>query len=168
MKYLSALSVFALIAYFSFSGKAKSTDDENLYMLMEGPGPAECGSYNYNGLPVKAKSFIGRFFKNLKIMNIEKDFDSDKYDVTFGNGLEIEFNENGDVNEIESVGESLPEAVVKELLPKQAVKTLSTESLHRNVEKIEIRRGTYSVEFFRNEGLDKKQMKFNIEGEEVW
>ena len=72
------------------------------------------GSQNYSQLPEKARAFIAKHFKDIGIRKCEKYFAKGKYEVELSNGVDLEFNTDGNLIEIDAPGDMmLPVAVVK-------------------------------------------------------
>src|SRR5690606_38760091 len=79
-------------------------------------------------LPKTAQDFISKHFSSLTVEKVEENsnwqiWEDEKYEVKFSNGLEVDFDENGEVLEIDSKNnESIPEAA----LPKNIVSYLQS------------------------------------------
>lgn len=112
------------------------------------PGIVMSGSANYSQLPEKAQAFIEKHFKNIGVQTCEKFFAKGKYEVELRNGVDLEFNTKGDLIEIDAPGNTvLPEAVVKDVMPRKAYERLAKDGLTGMVESIELNRGrVYEVE----------------------
>ena len=65
---------------------------------------------SFEELPKKAQTFVGSYFNGLEItfVRMEVELTKTEYTVRFGNGMEVEFNSNGDWVEVESHLECLP------------------------------------------------------------
>ena len=70
----------------------------------------------FEGLPVKAQEFVTSYFseQNLLFVRMEIELTKTEYTVRFENGMEIEFNSNGDWDEVESHAECLPTGFLNE------------------------------------------------------
>ena len=128
------------------------------------PGIAISGSQNYNKLPNKAKHFITKHFKNFGVQKCEKYFAKEEYEVELTNGIDIEFNLNGDVTEIDAPNDSfLSVDVVKDILPHKSYTRLEKDGLNSKVEPIEFKKGkVYEVEI---DIQDPDTFIFDINGE---
>jgi len=64
----------------------------------------------FEELPVKAQEFVNSYFSddNIRFIRMEIEIEKTEYTVRFENGIEIEFNSNGDWDEVESHVECLP------------------------------------------------------------
>lgn len=106
------------------------------------PGIVIAGSQNYSKLPQKARNFIKKHFKSLTVSKCEQYFAKGKYEVELSNGIDIDFNTKGDVNEIDAPDNAyLAPAVVKDLLHRGAYDRLAKDGLQDKVESIEFRKG---------------------------
>lgn len=107
-------------------------------MPVSGPGIVVSGSSNYSQVPAKAKAFVDKHFKKIAIRSCEKNFIKGTYDVDLDNGVEIVFDKNGCVIEIEAAENSvLPVAVVKDVMHSKAFSHLEKAGMAGKVESIE-------------------------------
>ncbi len=105
------------------------------------PGIVMAGSQNYSQLPKKARSFIEKHFKNVGVRACEQYFAKGKYEVELMNGVDIEFNMKGEVIEIDAPdNNTLPSAVVKDVMHAKAYGRLEKDGLSNRVESIEFNR----------------------------
>lgn len=70
-------------------------------------------TYIAEELPKKSKKFLKKHFADQEVVtvDIEKEDDQIKYEVNLANGTSLEFNEKGNVQEIESESK-LPDSVI--------------------------------------------------------
>ena len=135
--------------------------------MMQGPGPAVAGSFDYNKLPDQAKKFVAKHFKGQKVMNVQKEFASGDYEVTMANGVEIEFNSKGEVVEIDGQNSALSATLVKAVVPKGVYSTLSSKAIHNSVKSIDFEKGQYKLEFVKNKNAKVKELKFDMNGAQL-
>lgn len=137
-KILSALALSALLVV-GFNVSAQ---------VPMGVGPVVCGSVQTSNLPDKAMKFIHKHFSNATIASAQKDYAEDEYDVILSNGIKVEFTAKGDFKEIDAPGQSsLPETVVKSVVPDKTYKELTKRGLAQVVESIEYSKKGYEVDF---------------------
>lgn len=112
----------------------------------------------FEELPAKAQEFVTTYFNDLTIrfVRMEVDVTKTEYTVRFENGMEIEFNSNGDWDEVESHSECLPTGFL--LTP--ILDFLSSN--HPNCCIHEIARGKHKIEVELSDGLE---LIFNKSGE---
>lgn len=102
------------------------------------PGLAMSGSANYNNLPIEAQELIQKHFPGTSATNCEKNFYSGITEVDLSNGTDIEFDSKGRAVEIDAgTNQSLPVAVVKDMLPSKAYKELARRNKANMVESID-------------------------------
>lgn len=113
-----------------------------------GPGLVIQGSQTVEKLPSKAKAFINKHFKDVAVTKCQEYFAKGKYEVELRNGVDLEFDRNGKILEIDAPDNTtLAASVVKDILPSNAWKRLEKQGLTTSVESIEFRRGkVYEVE----------------------
>ncbi len=112
----------------------------------------------FEELPAKAQEFITAYFsaQTIRFVRMEIDVTKTEYTVRFENGMEIEFNGNGDWEEVESHAECLPFG----FLPESILNYLSQR--HPNACLHEIARGRHKFEVELADGLE---IIFNKNGE---
>jgi len=112
----------------------------------------------FEELPAKAQEFVKAHFAELSIrfIRIEIEVEKTEYTVRFDNGIEIEFNSNGDWDEIESHKECLP----SDYLQKEIKDYLDQN--HPNCCLHEISRGRHKIEVELANGTE---IIFNKNGE---
>lgn len=112
-----------------------------------GVGPAIAGTVDASTLPAKSRKFIAENFAGNVVVEIEKEFAANSYDVELSNGSDIEFNQNGEWIEIDAgSGTTLPEALVRKLLPRKAFDELKKKKMDGYVESIKRTSKGFDVE----------------------
>lgn len=127
------------LCFFAILGVAKADDDKPITV---------------NELPKKAQEFITKFFpqKEISFAKMEKDLWEKKYDVVFTNGEKIEFDKNGDWEEINCKFTVVPDTII----PKPIKEILTKQYSRAKVLKIEKDKNSYEIQ------LDNKlEIKFN-------
>lgn len=112
----------------------------------------------FEELPVKAKEFITSYFSDYNILFVRMEIEVTKteYTVRFENGMEIEFNSNGDWDEVESHAECLPMGFLQENILNYLNQQHPNCCLH------EVARGRHKFEIELANGLE---IIFNKNGE---
>lgn len=96
---------------------------------------------SYNDLPSAAKKFLSSYFGKVKVDRVEKDRDS--YEVRLSNGVEIEFERNGQWEKVEARrGGFIPTGFI----PRAVLSSIKKEYPRANIVKIEKERGGYDIE----------------------
>lgn len=138
------------------------------FMFMSAPVFAQNGT---DELPQRSSDFIDEHFSNERIEEVDVDdswynlSDSETYEVRFENGIELDFNSEGEITEIESEdGQPIPRSV----LPEKVRDHLDRKAANANVvnwekdddgHEIELENGE-EYEFDRNgQSKDKSEMK---------
>ena len=72
----------------------------------------------FEELPIKAQEFVTTYFSSqtIRFVRMEIEVTKTEYTVRFDNGMEIEFNSNGDWEEVESHSECLPSGFLNEMI----------------------------------------------------
>lgn len=103
------------------------------FMFMSAPVFAQI---DMNELPQESTEFINEHFSNERVEEIDVDdswyniSDSETYEVRFENGVELDFNSNGEITEIESKeGTAIPHSV----FPQKVREHLEREAPNANV-----------------------------------
>lgn len=111
-----------------------------------GVGPAVSGSATVSQLPAAAQKFIADL--DGEVVKIDKDFNPVEYDVVLADGIEIEFDANGAVTEIDAPkGGVLGSSVVKKVVPGKVMKKLKEIGVDNLVEEVKKTKSGYNVEF---------------------
>lgn len=134
---LIAAAAISAVAFTGFSASAQAPQQYDT-----NPGIVMAGSQDYSKIPGKAKKFIDKHFKGVAVRSCEQEFAKGKYDVELANGVEIEFNNNGDILEVDAPDNAyLSPAVAKDLLHDSAFGQLEKKGLLDKVESIEFKKG---------------------------
>ncbi|MCM1076616.1 MAG: PepSY-like domain-containing protein [Bacteroides sp.] len=146
MKFRSIISGIASLALILGAADAATAQVPNI--TGGSPGIVMSGSANYSQLPKKAKAFIEKHFKDVGVQKCERYFAKGKYEVELLNGVDLEFNTEGIITEIDAPDNNvLPVTIVKDVMPHKAYERLEKDGLTGNVETIEFKRGKiYEVE----------------------
>lgn len=112
----------------------------------------------FEELPVKAQEFVSTYFGGLSIRFVRMEIEVTKteYTVRFDNGMEIEFNSNGDWDEVESHSECLPSGFLLEPILNFLSRNHPNACLH------EIARSRHKIEVELASG---QEIIFNKNGE---
>lgn len=112
----------------------------------------------FEDLPIKAQEFVTTYFsvQTIRFVRMEIDVTKTEYTVRFENGMEIEFNSNGDWEEVESHSECLPTGYLK----KEILDFLNQN--HPNTCLHEVARGKHKIEVELANGIE---LIFNKNGE---
>lgn len=113
----------------------------------------------FNELPVKAQSFVKSYFDKANIVSVVEDteyFVLKEYKVLFNNGTVLEFNKEGDWEEINMVKEAVPANLVP-----AAILQYVNKSFPNNII-TEIKRSSKKYELELMNGLE---LEFNRKGE---
>ena len=128
-----------------------------------GVGPAMAGSVDVTNLPQSALDFIGATFPYIQIVECEREFSENTYEVELSDGVEIEFDHAGEWLEVDAGRvKALPVDVVRQLLPDEAFKEIQRRKKEGDVESVKrSARGGYKVEIREVEYDD---LRFNGDG----
>lgn len=112
----------------------------------------------FRELPNKAQTFLNNHFSALKISYVIKDkgFFSTEYEVTLENGVQVEFNQDGDWKSVDGQDRSIPTAFI----PTKITKYIKEKFPNMTISKIEKDSQKYEVEL--NGDLD---LEFNLNGD---
>lgn len=127
-----------------------------------GVGPAVAGSIEVTSLPQSAIEFVGATFPGAVIVECEREFADNTFEVQLADGTDIEFDNDGNWIEVDAGRvKRLPEAVVKMLLPEKAYAELSRRKMTANVESVKRDRRGYKVELRE---VDYENFNFSPDG----
>lgn len=107
-------------------------------------------------LPQVSRTFLQTHFKGEEVRLVEEDNDS--YDVYLINGFKIEFNRNGEWDDIDGGTKAIPETILA-LLPDGIVAYVSENYADKHI--TEVNKEHYGYEIEVNNGLE---LKFDSEG----
>lgn len=104
---------------------------------------------SYEALPVGAKQFIVNNFGADNIISVEydKDLKGAEYEVKFSNGAEINFDKNGNWDEI-----TVPGGISRDLIPEKVYNYVQTHHVNALIISMDKDRREFDVEL--NNGLD--------------
>ena len=112
---------------------------------------------NTGNLPNNAKSFINEHFSSFSVEEVKENsnwqiWEDEKFDVRLSNGIELDFDESGDIIEIDSLNnEAIPEAALPSNITSYVKSNHADAKIvgwekHDNEQEIELANGT-EVEF---------------------
>ncbi|WP_081212258.1 PepSY-like domain-containing protein [Salegentibacter sediminis] len=119
---------------------------------------------NNSKLPEKAQNYISEYFSSDLITEVEENsqwkvWEDEKFEVRLSNGIEIDFDENGNALEIDSKGE---ESLPLEALPEKLAQYLQENYPDSQVKSWEKDRKAHEIEL-----TNDVELEFNSEGEFV-
>lgn len=107
-----------------------STTEAHLYTLMGGPGIVTAESATPSQLPQKAQDFLQLYYSRDVIGTITHNTLKDQYDVELGNGVNVTFDNQGRVDDIQAPeGDGLFLPVIKAVLPDKTYRHLEQAGL---------------------------------------
>lgn len=134
------LLIAAAVSFLTFAGFSAGAQAPQQYNSL--PGIAVAGSQDYDKIPEKARHFIAKHFKGVSVTKCEQYFAEGKYEVELSNGVDIDFNNDGEVLEIDAPDNAvLDPALVKDLLHDTAFHRLAKDGVNSKVESIEFKKG---------------------------
>ena len=112
----------------------------------------------FEELPIKAQEFVTTYFSNqtIRFVRMEIEVTKTEYTVRFDNGMEIEFNSNGDWDEVESHAECLPTGFLNDNILNYLTQNYPNCYVH------EISKGRHKFEIELDTGIE---LIFNKNGE---
>lgn len=141
---LKTLMAGAVLAVASMTINAQSP----VPRINGGVGPAIAGSVDVTMLPADAQKFLTENFFETPVVDCERDFSENSFEVELSDGTEIEFNGAGQWTEVDA-GPSAPLQIVlvEQLLPEKAFREIKDRNILTDVEKIQrTRDGGFKVE----------------------
>lgn len=100
-------------------------------------GPVASISTDYQSLSPEVKAFLDDYFHYSKIVEVEKETFNGVYEIDFSDGYKLEITESGQWTEIEAPDNAtLPQALLKKLIPKKSFDYLVSKNLQNSVEEI--------------------------------
>lgn len=134
IKTLSSVAIAAAIGLASASAQTPG----GVSGINTMPGIVMAGSYDVNKLPEAAHKFLTRHFGALKVVKCEQYFAKGQVEVELSNGVDVDFDMKGNVLEVDAPdGTYLPDALVRELIHKDAYDRLMKDGYAHRVESIE-------------------------------
>jgi len=120
-----------------------------------GVGPAVAGSVQAGTLPEAALTFVVEYYPAAGIVECEKNYLQNTYEIELSDGTDLEFDKAGNLIEIDSSDNNvLSDTVIQAVLPAQAYNQLKTKNATGMVESIEHNKEGYKVEL--NDQADTK------------
>ena len=110
-------------------------------------------------LPNEAKAFINKNYNGVSIYHCE--IDGGEYDVDLSNGVDLKFNKKGKLLKIEADRGVLSQAVLKAILPANAIQHLNNKGLTDRVDEVEFRRNSIVVDI---DNYDDFEIRFRLDG----
>ena len=139
--------IAAIAAAFMLTGVSTEAYAQKRVQINGGPGIVVAGSQNYDSLPKAARQFIEKHFKGVGVTKCEQYFAKNKYEVELANGIDIEFDNNGKVMEIDAPDNTcLSPVVVKDVIHGNAYRRLEKDGLTARVESVEFDKRGRAVE----------------------
>ncbi|MDU1906565.1 MAG: PepSY-like domain-containing protein [Dysgonomonas sp.] len=111
-----------------------------------------------NDVPEKIQRFLDTHFSNYKIDKLKYDAEDGECKVKYRNGIKVEFNHNGDWEEIESNYTPLPKSII-DMLPSPAISFIAKRFPQKPIMKIKRKSYGYKIELASSVGL-----KFDHQG----
>lgn len=132
---LSSLLITMSAITFGTNAAAQTSVNTTLpFGLMGGPGIVTKESATPDQLPAAAQNFLQTYYSRVMVGPISRNVIKNTYSVELGNGVNITFNSNGKVVDIQSPGtEPLYSQAVKAVLPAKAYKHLEDAGLLEEV-----------------------------------
>ncbi len=96
---------------------------------------------SYEALPSGAKKFLSQYFKNIDVAYVEEDRDS--FEVKLANGVEIEFQKNGEWEKVES---NYNAAIPTGFVPKAVLNSIKKQYPNASIIKIEKEWGGFDID----------------------
>lgn len=116
---------------------------------------------NTNNLPTTAQDFINRHFSQASVEKVDENsnwqiWEDDKYEVMLSNGIELDFDENGNIIEIDNQNN---EAIPMEVLPSKVQSYLQANHANAKVVGWEKQKKEQEVEL-----ADGTELEFDTDG----
>lgn len=142
-------SILAALVIMAGAGSAVAQNQ----VFYEGVGPVVAGSVSTANLPKNANKYINRYFSDQNVIEVEKEFLDNEYDVKLSSGIELTFNKRGHIIEIDAPDNlALNEKTVRSLLPGNAYEYLYKNKYSSNIETVKKTRQGYEVDL--NDSVD--------------
>lgn len=160
---ISVIAFFTIISAAIVRVEAMAQKQE--YIRYAGVGPAIAEGVDVDKLPQRALDFIAHHIRECEVSHVDRVFESGAYEVYMSDGIEIEFSERGDFEEIEAPeGYVLTQSLVREVVPSKSYKRMIELDCINNVSSIELDTNGYNVSF---EGAEIESALFDITGKLV-
>ena len=166
---LSARSAFAAAALgiTSIFGSAASAQTPGITppapIYYQGVGPAVAGTTSLGSLPRESCDFIDHHFHDAVVERVMQEYaEARGYEVSLADGTDIEFNAKGEWTEVDGGdGLTLPEHLLRDLLPDRARHTLEQRGVITAVETLKRSPKGYKVEL---RGVELDDYRFDSHG----
>lgn len=158
------ITKLALAALALFMGAGAMSLSAQSPILIFSPGPAVAGSVDLSNLPEKARKYLVKHFGDVAVVSAEREYMAGRYDVELADGLELEFDNKGNIVEIDAPdGYVIGKEVIDDMLPVTAVNLLRSNNYLDFIDKIEkTKDGGYLVEVDNSGDIE---LEFNSMGE---
>lgn len=115
------------------------------------PGIAVAGSVDSSMLPDGIRTFLEKNYPGVGIVKSEREFESGRYEIDLANGVDMDFSSTGKIDEISAPDNTaLPEAIVRNILPRATIDHLHKNGYLGSVNEIDIRdKGGYKVQLVK-------------------
>lgn len=113
---------------------------------------------NQYTVPPKIQIFLDKHFSKYEIEKLKYDAKDGECKVKYKNGIKIEFNHNGDWEQIESEYAPLPKSII-DILPAPAIAFIAGKYPHKHIIKIKHQSREYKVKL-----EDSLELKFDLQG----
>lgn len=111
-----------------------------------------------NNIPEKIQVFLDRHFSKYEIDKLKYDAKDRECKVKYKNGIKVQFNGNGDWEEIESDYTPLPKSII-DILPKPAIAYIAKNYPQKAIVKVKHKSYGYRVKL-----ADAAELNFNQTG----
>lgn len=129
------------------------------------PGIVMSGSSSVSDLPQPALKFLNKFYKNVNVSKVEREFAKGLYDVDLADGTDIEFNNDGRVTEIEAPdGKTLAPDLLRHLMSHKAFDNLKKNGRLNSVESIDFTYNGGKLIKVETAASQPQEMVFDIYG----
>ncbi|MDR1714587.1 MAG: PepSY-like domain-containing protein [Dysgonomonas sp.] len=113
---------------------------------------------NGNHIPEKIQAFLDRHFSKYEMDKLKHDAKGGECKVKYKNGIKIQFNGNGDWEEIESDYTPLPKSII-DILPKPAITYIAKNHPQKTIVRVKHKSYGYRVKL-----ADEPELDFNQTG----
>lgn len=122
LAFMGTLGIMAAPSCKKAPCKKQACDSAAVARVYQGPGPVMAASALPSQLPQKAKDFLAEYFPGYKIEDVENDFADQKYEVDLADGVDVEFDYQGNWVKIDAPdGAMLPSSTLAALVPESVV-----------------------------------------------
>lgn len=132
-------------------------------LTMGSPGIAIAGSVEKSQIPAEVNATVARLYPGVAVSRSVVEFESQVYELTLANGVELDITAKGKVKEIEAPeGKTLDAKVIKAILPEKTIRHLTEKGYIGMVDEIKSK-GTkgYKVSLIQN---TPEELIYDIDG----